>query len=470
MSLTDAPDAQARLSRLHRHAPPSTTFRSARSISAPATPASASGATSSPGIATSFPIRARWSRKFERAGHAARSPTSSRACSTITPRTPKSRRAAHSSATREPASPASVSSGTARARTSTSRIPPASRWWQRRSRAPAARLRHRSAGTTTTNTRSGTRTAASHGFGHADPDRALAAAAGAADDARDLRSAGGALARTSACTRSRAPGRPGIQRYAQTWSGDNTTSWHTLRWNIRMGLTMSLSGMFNTGHDVGGFHGPVPDPELLVRWVQSGAFSPRFIMNSWKAGGEVNTPWLHPSVTADHPRLDSPALSAAAVPLHAVLARRAVRRADAAAALLRVRGRSARRSRTATISCSGPNLLVASVVEPGQRERSVYLPKGPASGSTSGPGSALPRAATRGRRRAARAHSAVRARRRDDPDDRHARHAPPARRAVARAAPLSRPRARQERASRSTKTMGTRAPTARAIGRKSTSR
>ena len=64
-------------------------------------------------------------------------------------------------------------------------------------------------------------------------------------------------------------GPPGIQRYAQTWSGDNTTSWHTLRWNIRMGLTMSLSGMFNIGHDVGGFAGPVPDAELLVRWVQA---------------------------------------------------------------------------------------------------------------------------------------------------------------------------------------------------------
>ena len=46
-------------------------------------------------------------------------------------------------------------------------------------------------------------------------------------------------------------GCPGIQRYAQTWSGDNTTSWATLRWNIRTGLQMSLSGMFNVGHDVG---------------------------------------------------------------------------------------------------------------------------------------------------------------------------------------------------------------------------
>jgi alpha-glucosidase len=33
---------------------------------------------------------------------------------------------------------------------------------------------------------------------------------------------------------------------------------------------MSLSGMFNIGHDVGGFAGPPPDPELLIRWTQAG--------------------------------------------------------------------------------------------------------------------------------------------------------------------------------------------------------
>jgi alpha-glucosidase len=92
-------------------------------------------------------------------------------------------------------------------------------------------------------------------------------------------------------------GCPGIQRYAQTWSGDNTTSWATLRWNIRTGLQMSLSGLFNTGHDVGGFAGPVPDPELFVRWVQACCLNPRMVMNSWKADGTVNVPWLHPQVT-----------------------------------------------------------------------------------------------------------------------------------------------------------------------------
>jgi hypothetical protein len=56
-----------------------------------------------------------------------------------------------------------------------------------------------------------------------------------------------------------------IQCYAQTWSGDNSTSWESLRWNLRTGLTMSLSGLFNVGHDVGGFSGSVPVAELLVR-------------------------------------------------------------------------------------------------------------------------------------------------------------------------------------------------------------
>ena len=94
-------------------------------------------------------------------------------------------------------------------------------------------------------------------------------------------------------------GPPGLQRYAQTWTGDNTTSWDTLRWNIRTGLQMSLSGMFNTGHDVCGFAGPVAHPELFLRWVQACSLNPRMVMNSWKADGTVHVPWLHPSITQD---------------------------------------------------------------------------------------------------------------------------------------------------------------------------
>ncbi len=101
---------------------------------------------------------------------------------------------------------------------------------------------------------------------------------------------------SSAFTVTRA-GPPGIQRYAQTWSGDNTTSWQTLKWNIRTGLQMSLSGMFNIGHDVGGFYGPVPDAQLFLRWVQACSLNPRMVMNSWKTGNVSNVPWMHAEVT-----------------------------------------------------------------------------------------------------------------------------------------------------------------------------
>jgi alpha-glucosidase len=172
-------------------------------------------------------------------------------------------------------------------------------------------------------------------------------------------------------------GPPGIQRYAQTWSGDNTTSWHTLRWNIRMGLTMSLSGMFNTGHDIGGFAGAVPDAELLVRWVQAGAFNPRFIMNSWKAGGETNSPWLHPDVLAIV--RDWIRLRYRLMPYVYTLYWRAMQFGEP---MLRPLFYDFEQDPRAFDDCDdfllGPNLLVAPIVAAGQRARSVYLPRGPA--------------------------------------------------------------------------------------------
>ncbi len=89
----------------------------------------------------------------------------------------------------------------------------------------------------------------------------------------------------------------GMQRYVQTWSGDNYTSWETLKYNVRMGLGLALSGVSNTGHDVGGFDGPRPDAELFVRWVGFGIFMPRFSIHSWNTDGTANEPWMHPEVT-----------------------------------------------------------------------------------------------------------------------------------------------------------------------------
>ena len=91
-------------------------------------------------------------------------------------------------------------------------------------------------------------------------------------------------------------GAPGIQRYAQTWTGDNRTDWKTIRYNNRMGLGLSMSGIFNIGHDVGGFSGDRPSPELFLRWVQNGIFYPRFTIHSWNDDATVNEPWMYPQI------------------------------------------------------------------------------------------------------------------------------------------------------------------------------
>lgn len=89
-------------------------------------------------------------------------------------------------------------------------------------------------------------------------------------------------------------GYPGVQRYAQTWSGDNFTSWKTLKFNLWMGIGMSLSGLYNFGHDVGGFAGPKPEPELFLRWIEMGVFLPRFCVHSWNSDASVNELWMYP--------------------------------------------------------------------------------------------------------------------------------------------------------------------------------
>lgn len=57
------------------------------------------------------------------------------------------------------------------------------------------------------------------------------------------------------------------------------------------------------GHDIGGFEGPQPSPELLLRWIQLGIHSPRFAINCFKTDENDNTiggviePWMYPEIT-----------------------------------------------------------------------------------------------------------------------------------------------------------------------------
>lgn len=88
-------------------------------------------------------------------------------------------------------------------------------------------------------------------------------------------------------------GAAGICRMAMIWTGDNRTQWNTLRYNHYMGLTMSLSGEYLFGHDIGGFVGPAPERELFLRWLQHGVFTPRFVLHSWNDDACATTPWCY---------------------------------------------------------------------------------------------------------------------------------------------------------------------------------
>ena len=94
-------------------------------------------------------------------------------------------------------------------------------------------------------------------------------------------------------------GGAGIQTFASTWAGDNLTCWEALQYNIGTILGMGLSGVANQGCDIGGFHGPAPEPELFVRWVQCGIFMPRFSIHSCNTDNTVTEPWMYGSTVGE---------------------------------------------------------------------------------------------------------------------------------------------------------------------------
>lgn len=63
----------------------------------------------------------------------------------------------------------------------------------------------------------------------------------------------------------------GGQRYAATWTGDNSSTWNQLRLTTPMLENLGLSGFAMAGADVGGFLGS-PQMDLLTKWFEIGAF------------------------------------------------------------------------------------------------------------------------------------------------------------------------------------------------------
>ena len=169
-------------------------------------------------------------------------------------------------------------------------------------------------------------------------------------------------------------GYSGVQRFTSVWTGDNVASWEHLRLGNVQCQRLSMSGIPFCGTDIGGFSGE-PDGELFTRWIQMGTFSP--FMRAHSAGdtkerepwsfGEPFTainrkfielrykliPYLY-STFWEHHRYGFPILRPVVMQEQDEINNQA--RQDE--------------------FTYGDKILVCPVMEPGQKSRRVYLPKG----------------------------------------------------------------------------------------------
>ncbi len=82
----------------------------------------------------------------------------------------------------------------------------------------------------------------------------------------------------------------GGQRYAVTWTGDNSATWDHLKLSVQQIINLGLSGFGYSAADVSGFAGG-PSADLLTRWFEIGAFTPVFRDHSANGTPRVE-PWV----------------------------------------------------------------------------------------------------------------------------------------------------------------------------------
>ncbi len=83
----------------------------------------------------------------------------------------------------------------------------------------------------------------------------------------------------------------GIQRYSAIWTGDNRADDESLLVGVRLVNSLGLSGMPNSGYDVGGFGGEC-NINTFARWIAVGAFCP-FFRNHKMIDAKDSEPWSY---------------------------------------------------------------------------------------------------------------------------------------------------------------------------------
>jgi len=83
----------------------------------------------------------------------------------------------------------------------------------------------------------------------------------------------------------------GSQRYPIGFSGDTFATWETLQFQPYFTATAANTAYGWWSHDIGGHMGGVNDPELFVRWLQYGVFSPILRIHTTKNPYLERRPW-----------------------------------------------------------------------------------------------------------------------------------------------------------------------------------
>jgi alpha-glucosidase len=166
----------------------------------------------------------------------------------------------------------------------------------------------------------------------------------------------------------------GAQRYASAWTGSNRSTWDHLRLSISMVINSGLSGLAFTGPDVGGFSGNA-EPELFTRWLQLGSMMPYFRVHTG-LGTADQEPWAfgqpHEDIARHYINLRYQLLPY----FYSLFAQNAQTGMPILRPLFMVDPADEHLWRVEDAFMVGDALLVAPVLEKGQAEREVYLPRG----------------------------------------------------------------------------------------------
>ena len=187
----------------------------------------------------------------------------------------------------------------------------------------------------------------------------------------------------------------GSQRYgALVWSGDIMSRWEDFRRQVCAGLNMGMAGIPWWTTDIGGFHGGVVDDpdfrELLIRWFQYGAYCPVMRLHGDRRPGETVRRADGTQVLPSGGPNEVWSYGEEAYPILVKYMKRREEMRDYVRDLMR----EAHENGTPLIrsmwyvfpedeTCRdlrdqymfGNRYLVAPVMEKGQRERKIYLPK-----------------------------------------------------------------------------------------------